>query len=110
MGGMVAAAIGSGGRAGGGGHQRCRLRRVGARVRNDRAARRNLAEGRFVILDIPRAALFLAGKAFAQYRRVGGTKTGVLPDFLIGAHALVEGVSLITRDSARYRTYFPGIG
>ena len=50
---------------------------------------------------IPRPALFLAGKAFRQYRLAGGVRTGVLPDFFIGM--------LITRDAARYRTYFPGI-
>jgi predicted nucleic acid-binding protein len=33
----------------------------------------------------------------------------VLADFFIGAHALIEEAALITRDAARYRTYFPGI-
>jgi len=58
---------------------------------------------------IPRAALFLAGKAFQRYRAAGETKTGVLPDFFIGAHAVVSDSALITRDAARYRAYFPGI-
>jgi predicted nucleic acid-binding protein len=58
---------------------------------------------------IPRPALFLAGKAFRQYRSSGGTKTGVLPDFFIGAHVVIVNCTLITRDAARYRTYFPGI-
>ena len=57
--------------------------------------------------EVPRAALFLAGKAFAQYRQRGGVRTQVLPDFVIGAHAAVLGWSLLTRDAARYRTYFP---
>jgi predicted nucleic acid-binding protein len=57
----------------------------------------------------PREALFLAGKAYQRYRALGGVRTGVLPDFFIGAHALVAGVPLLTRDAARYRTYFPGI-
>ena len=57
--------------------------------------------------EIPRAALFLAGKAFAQYRRRGGNKAQVLPNFFIGAHAAVEGWTLLTRDAARFRTYFP---
>lgn len=57
----------------------------------------------------PREALFLAGKAYQRYRALGGLRTGVLPDFFIGAHALVARVPLITRDAARYRTYFPGI-
>lgn len=57
----------------------------------------------------PREALFIAAKAYQRYRAAGGIRTGVLPDFFIGAHALVAGVSLVTRDAARYRTYFPGI-
>ena len=54
-------------------------------------------------------ALFLAGKAFAAYRKRGGTRTGVLPDFFIGAHASSEKLSLLTRDARRYRTYFPDV-
>jgi predicted nucleic acid-binding protein len=61
------------------------------------------------ITDIPKAALFLAGKAFLQYRRSGGTKTQVLPDFFIGAHAAVNGWPLLTRDAARFRSYFSGL-
>lgn len=59
--------------------------------------------------SIPRAALFLAGKAFARYRQSGGTRTGLLPDFFIGAHAALEGLPLLTRDARRYRTYFPSL-
>jgi hypothetical protein len=58
---------------------------------------------------IPHAALFLAGKAFQQYRAAGGPKSGVLPDFFIGAHAVIAGAPLITRDTGRFRTYFPDI-
>jgi hypothetical protein len=58
---------------------------------------------------IPREALFLAGKAFQQYRRAGGSRTGVLADFFLGAHAAVTGSPLITRDHRRYRTYFPRV-
>lgn len=61
------------------------------------------------IAPMPREALFLAGKAFLQYRQRGGSRSGVLPDFLIGAHASVEGWRLLTRDVARYRSYFPGL-
>lgn len=61
------------------------------------------------ILPMPRAALFVAGKAAIQYRRAGGTRTGVLPDFFIGAHAAVTGIPLLTRDAARYATYFPTV-
>jgi predicted nucleic acid-binding protein len=57
--------------------------------------------------EIPRPALFLAGKAYFQYRRRGGSKSQVLPDFFIGAHAAVEGWPLLTRDASRFRTYFP---
>ena len=56
---------------------------------------------------IPYAAAFLAGKSFLAYRRRDGTKQSPLPDFFIGAHAAVAGYLLMTRDTARYRTYFP---
>ena len=58
---------------------------------------------------MPRRALFLVGKAFLQYRRLGGARSGVLPDFFIGAHAAVEGRSLLTRNARHYRSYFPGV-
>ena len=57
--------------------------------------------------EIPRPALFLAAKAYAQYRKRGGSKLQVLPDFYIGAHAAVESWPLLTRDASRFRTYFP---
>lgn len=56
---------------------------------------------------VPYEAAFLAGKAFLSYRRKAGTKRSPLPDFFIGAHAAVAGYHLLTRDAARYRTYFP---
>jgi predicted nucleic acid-binding protein len=56
---------------------------------------------------MPKAALFLASKVFAQYRKSGGARSGVLPDFFIGAHAAVSDMPLLTRDVGRYRTYFP---
>ncbi|MGA7673429.1 MAG: type II toxin-antitoxin system VapC family toxin [Rhizomicrobium sp.] len=56
---------------------------------------------------LPYEAAFLAGKAFAAYRRRGGARTSTLPDFFVGAHAAVAGYELLTRDGARYRTYFP---
>ena len=52
-------------------------------------------------------AAFLAGKAYLAYRRRGGERRSPLPDFFIGAHAAVAGYTLLTRDAARYRTYFP---
>ncbi len=57
----------------------------------------------------PKPALFVAGQAFRQYRRTGGSRTGVLPDLFIGAHAQVARLPLLTRDTRRYRTYFPEV-
>ena len=61
------------------------------------------------VLEIPREALFLAGKAFLDYRRNNGTKSSTLPDFFISAHATVSAFKLITRDTARYTTYFSNL-
>jgi predicted nucleic acid-binding protein len=61
------------------------------------------------VLDLSRPAAQLAAHAFRAYRQRGGTKTGVLPDFIIGAHALADGHKLLTRDAGRYKTYFPKI-
>ena len=61
------------------------------------------------MVEIPKPALFLASKAFLQYRRKGGTKNNVLGDFFIGAHAAVSGLPVLTRDTKRYGTYFPTV-
>jgi predicted nucleic acid-binding protein len=66
-----------------------------------------LGETEIAVVEIPRPALFLAGKVFRDYRRRGGTKSGVLPDFFIGAHAAVARFPLLTRDATRYRSYYP---
>jgi predicted nucleic acid-binding protein len=58
---------------------------------------------------LPYEAGFLAAKAFVNYRRRGGTKTSPLPDFYIGAHAAVMRYRVLTRDAARFRTYFPSV-
>jgi predicted nucleic acid-binding protein len=57
--------------------------------------------------ELPYEAAFLAGKCFLEYRRRGGERRSPLPDFYIGAHAAVRDYELLTRDAARYRTYFP---
>jgi predicted nucleic acid-binding protein len=60
-------------------------------------------------MEIPRPALFLAGKAFFRYRKQGGAKTNVLSNFFIGAQAAVMGCAILTRDTRRYRSYFPTV-
>lgn len=61
----------------------------------------------YIRTALPWEAAFLAGKAFVQYKRRGGPRRSPLPDFYIGAHAAVSGMTLLTRDPRRYRTYFP---
>ena len=68
-----------------------------------------LADLELKFLESPRAALFLAGKAFAKYRKRGGVKNNVLADFFIGAHAAVAECPILTRDIQRYRGYFPSL-
>ena len=68
-----------------------------------------LQHGGFKMLDIPKPALFLAGKAFLKYRKGKGIKRSPLPDFYIGAQAAVLKFDLLTRDVNRYRTYFPTV-
>ncbi len=63
----------------------------------------------FEYAPLPWEAAFLAGKCFLQYRKKGGLKRSPLPDFFIGAHAAVNKMGLLTRDSRRYRTYFPSV-
>jgi predicted nucleic acid-binding protein len=61
------------------------------------------------LIELPRTSLFLAAKVFRRYRSSGGIKTGVLPDFFIGAHASVLDLPILTRDVRRYRSYFPAV-
>jgi predicted nucleic acid-binding protein len=68
-----------------------------------------IATMNLIFMDIPRPAAFLAGKTYALYRRQHGTKSNVLPDFFIGAHAAVLGCPLLTRDTRRYAAYFPSV-
>jgi hypothetical protein len=60
-------------------------------------------------IPMPWPASFLAGRAFTEYRRRGGPRHSLLPDFLIGAHAAVEALPLLTRDPGRFRSYFPTV-
>ena len=62
-----------------------------------------------VLRELPKPALFLAGKAFVRYRREGGKKSNGLADFFIGAHAAVSGCPILTRDARRYSAYFPRV-
>jgi hypothetical protein len=70
-----------------------------------------LADGGFELQEVPREALFLAGKVFLDYRRRSraAVKRNVLPDFFIGAHAAVRGLPILTRDVSRYASYFPTV-
>lgn len=63
----------------------------------------------FEFLEIPKEALFLAGKAFITYKKRKGVKKTPLPDFFIGAQAAVLNIDLLTRDISRYRSYFPTV-
>jgi predicted nucleic acid-binding protein len=68
-----------------------------------------LTADRFVRGNLPWAAAFLAATCYRGYRSRGGRRASILPDFFIGAHAAVLGLQLLTRDAARYRTYFPTV-
>lgn len=73
------------------------------------ACEAELARLEIAMAEMPNAALFRAGRAFVAYRRKGGTRTGTLPDFFIGAHAEQSSCPLLTRDAGRYATYFPEV-
>ncbi|MEK1854340.1 MAG: PIN domain-containing protein [Phyllobacterium sp.] len=68
---------------------------------------RFLDDTRVDIAPTPRPALLQTAKTIRQYRKNGGNKTGVVTDFFVGAHAVVENLPLLTRGPRRYRTYFP---
>jgi hypothetical protein len=78
-------------------------------IRTERELDEALQRFKVTLERTPKAALFLAGVTFRQYRQSGGTRTGVLPDLFIGAHAHVSRFEILTRDVGRYRTYFPDV-
>ena len=82
---------------------------ISARFATSFALDERLTELDAIVVSIPRRAAFLAGKAYVQYRRQGGTKINVLADFFIGAHAAVLECPLLTRDTRRYAAYFPSV-
>ena len=85
------------------------LAEIAPRFRDLAELEESLPENVIHRLDLPWEAAFLAGKAYLAYRRAGGQRTSPLPDFYIGAHAQVSGLTLVTRDATRYRTYFPDV-
>jgi len=66
-----------------------------------------LPESYYRRLPLPFEAAFLTGQCFMKYRKRGGTRPTPMPDFYIGAHAALAGLTLLTRDAKRYRDYFP---
>ena len=68
-----------------------------------------LKRAKIAVKGISRPAAYLAGEAFLHYRKRKGLKTGVPADFFIGAQAQAEGWTILTRDAARYKTYFPAV-
>jgi predicted nucleic acid-binding protein len=82
---------------------------LSVRADSEASVEKALTELDVVLARTPTAALFLAGKIFYRYRTAGGVRTGVLPDFFLGAYAQVVQLPLITRDLRHYRTYFPEV-
>ena len=82
---------------------------VSSRFKSVEAADRRIASLGLTIAPLDHFVAFRAGHAFADYRRNGGERTSILPDFLIGAHAEILGVPIMTRDKRRFATYFPSV-
>lgn len=82
---------------------------ISARFSSHASLDKAIDELGLIVIEIPRDAAFLAGKAFQQYRRQGGNRTNVLPDFFIGAHAASLRCEILTRDTRSYSTYFPTV-
>lgn len=82
---------------------------LAAAYRSEAALEKALRFWPLIRLPLPYQAGYLSGQVFRQYRRRGGQKRSPLPDFYIGSHAQVETLALLTRDTARYKTYFPKV-
>jgi predicted nucleic acid-binding protein len=82
---------------------------LAAYARSKESLDAEIAAAELSLREMPRDALFLAGRAHAAYRSRGGVRSGVLADFMIGAHAAVAACPLLTRDRRRYAAYFPSL-
>jgi predicted nucleic acid-binding protein len=82
---------------------------LSARISTEANVQRVLSELDLSLERVPTAGLFIAGQTYSRYRKLGGSRLNVLPDFFIGAHAEVTGVPILTRDVRPYRTYFPRV-
>ena len=79
------------------------------RYESERTLDDAIAEFDLAFERAPKSALYAAGRTFDAYRRRGGTRTSLLPDFFIGAHAAAAGIPILTRYARRYQTYFPDV-
>lgn len=79
------------------------------RYTSEKALDDAIAEFELTFERVPKSALYMAGRAFHTYRKSGGTRASVLPDFFIGAHAAHGRIPILTRDGRRFRTYFPDV-
>jgi predicted nucleic acid-binding protein len=82
---------------------------LSARLSNENAVQKVFDNFGIEFERMPMAALFAAGQAYRRYRAAGGSRSSVLPDFFIGAHAQARGLAILTRDTRSYRTYFPEV-
>ncbi|HEX3942675.1 MAG TPA: type II toxin-antitoxin system VapC family toxin [Rhizomicrobium sp.] len=82
---------------------------LSARSTSEESLRANLERMSVSLERIPVSAMYLAGQAFAKYRASGGTRSSLLPDFFLGAHAQTSDLPILTRDARRYRTHFPSV-
>ena len=82
---------------------------LSARLNSEADVHSALSDVGITFERVPTAGLFAAGQAYRKYRAAGGLRSNVLPDFFIGAHAQVSGLSILTRDVRPYRTYFPAV-